>query len=263
MTAAKNAMLEKQPVAADETTLDGLLNRRLTLEQPAEGYRVAVDTVLLAAAVPARASEKIIDLGCGVGGAMLCLAARVPGLYITGIEIQDELRLLCRDNIARNKLPGDLSVQAGDVLRLPAALAGRFDHAIMNPPYHDEARHDVSAQQQKRVANSGKEGDLALWISNASHVLKPAGILTLIHRGDRKDEITGLLKKDFGTIEVLPIVPKTGAAPKRVVIRAAKGGKSSIRHCRPLVLHRPGGGYSDEAEVILRHAKALEFIAAE
>ncbi len=35
-----------------ETTFDGLLNKRIWLEQPAEGFRIAVDTVLLAAAVP-------------------------------------------------------------------------------------------------------------------------------------------------------------------------------------------------------------------
>ena len=113
------------------TTLDGLLDRRVTLEQPAEGYRVAVDTVLLAAAVPIETGQKALDLGCGVGGAMLCLACRVPGITITGIEIQDELTQLCRANIARNTFATGLDVVQGDVARLENIFLGK---ARSDPP---------------------------------------------------------------------------------------------------------------------------------
>ena len=49
-------------------TTDRLLGGRLILRQPARGYRVAVDTVLLAAAVPARPGARLVELGAGVGG---------------------------------------------------------------------------------------------------------------------------------------------------------------------------------------------------
>ena len=68
------------------TTLDGLLNKKVKLEQPKDGYRVALDTVFLASAVDAKANDLVLDLGCGVGGSMLSLAARVSGLSITGID---------------------------------------------------------------------------------------------------------------------------------------------------------------------------------
>jgi len=254
------SLVEKviRPLRA-ETTIDGLLDRRVALEQRAQGYRVAVDTVLLAAAVPARASEKIIDLGCGVGGAMLCLARRVPGISVTGVEIQDELRLLCRDNIVRNKLPADLSVQYADATKLPGALAGLFRHVIMNPPYHDERRHDASTLAQKRTSQMEKEGDLALWIASASRALRSLGMLTLIHRADRLEEILALLKPDFGALEILPIVTKANAPPKRVIVRARKGAPPALIRCQKLVLHQADGRYTDGAEDILRHMKRLEF----
>ena len=256
-------MLEKAVLADAATTLDGVLDNRIKLEQPASGYRVAIDTVLLASAVPARAGEKIIDLGCGVGGALLCLAARVPGIAVTGAEIRNEFRRLCRDNIVRNKLNADLSVQPGDATKLAPALAGRFDHAMMNPPYHEEARHDVSAHAQRRAANTEKDGDLARWIANAARTLKPSGVLTFIHRADRLDEILDVLKKDFGAIEILPILSKAGALPKRVILRARKGGEKALIRCCDFVLHQPDGRYTDEAETILRHRKALEFMHKE
>jgi tRNA1(Val) A37 N6-methylase TrmN6 len=244
-----------------DTTLDGLLNRRVMLEQPAEGYRVAVDTVLLAAAVPARAGERVLDLGCGVGGAMLCLAARVPGLSITGVEIQPELAEICRRNIARNNFDAKMDVIEGDVtsLNLPAS----FDHVMMNPPYYEEGRHDVSPNASKRIANTGKKGDLKLWMESAPKLLGKVGTLIAIHRSEGE---LGLLADSgvFGRIESLPLLPKLGHEPRRVLIRAQKkvdrqGPSAGYTRCKPLILHNEEGGFTSACDSILRHMKSIEF----
>ncbi len=60
----------------DDLTEDQFLSGRLTLRQPAQGYRAAIDPVILAAAIPARADETALDLGAGVGTAGLCLLTR-------------------------------------------------------------------------------------------------------------------------------------------------------------------------------------------
>ncbi|MDR3423631.1 MAG: methyltransferase [Alphaproteobacteria bacterium] len=239
------------------TTLDGLLNRRVILEQPAAGYRVAVDTVLLAAAVPAAAGDKALDLGCGVGGAMLCLACRVAGMTGVGIDIQHELVELCHRNIARNAFAAGFEAQQEDVAHLPPDLCGAFDHVFMNPPYHEENRHDASPHAMKRAANTEKMGDLALWIGSAAAALKPFGTLTMIHRADRREEILSCLRNSFGEIEILPLLPKQGVEPKRVIFRARKNAAFSVRECPHLTLHEEGGGYTDEAERVLRHCGSL------
>ena len=243
-----------------QTTLDGLLDRRVTLEQPAAGYRVAVDTVMLAAAVPAKGGEHALDLGCGVGGAMLCLACRVSGLSITGIEIQGELARLCENNIARNKFDAKLSVHEGDATQLPQNFMGAFDQVLMNPPYHAEARHDVSPDAQKRTANTEKSGELASWIASAASALKSSGTITLIHRADRSDEILALLTVNFASIEIVPLLPKINAKPARIILRARKAATPAVTHCLPLILHGENGTYTDAAESILRHGKPLEFV---
>src|ERR1700722_19290903 len=145
-----------------ETTLDGLLNRRVMIEQPKNGFRVAVDTVLLAASVPAQAGQRVLDFGCGVGGAMLCLVHRVPGARVTGIDIQDDLVEMCRQNIERNAMSDRAQVLYGDVGNFVGGAD--LDYVMMNPPYHDENRHDVSENSGKRVANASKDGDLPIWI---------------------------------------------------------------------------------------------------
>jgi tRNA1(Val) A37 N6-methylase TrmN6 len=131
----------------------------------------------------------------------------------------------------------------------------------MNPPYHDEARHDVSDHAQKRTANAEKEGDLKLWIASAARALHAGGGLTMIHRADREGEIVPLLKKDFGRIDLLPIRPKEDAAPKRIILHAVKGEGRGLTHCANLVLHGADERYTEAADAILRDAKALAFKA--
>ncbi|MBL9010312.1 MAG: methyltransferase, partial [Alphaproteobacteria bacterium] len=84
------------------TTRDAFLGGTLTLVQPASGFRAGVDSVMLAAAVPARAGERVLELGSGAGVAALCLARRVEGVAVTGLEIQADLAALAAENAAAN-----------------------------------------------------------------------------------------------------------------------------------------------------------------
>jgi tRNA1Val (adenine37-N6)-methyltransferase len=69
--------------------------------QPKNGYRAGVDPVLLAAACPARPGDRVLELGCGVGVASLCLATRVDAVSVTGIERQADYAALARRNALR------------------------------------------------------------------------------------------------------------------------------------------------------------------
>ncbi|MHC4448298.1 MAG: methyltransferase, partial [Planctomycetota bacterium] len=87
---------------AEGITRDTLLDGRVRLRQPARGYRAAIDPVLLAAAVPTWGGERILDLGCGVGAAALCLLARVPDVEVTGLELQGPVARLAAANAELN-----------------------------------------------------------------------------------------------------------------------------------------------------------------
>ena len=83
--------------------------------------------VLVAAAVPARAGEHVLDLGSGVGAAMLCLAARVPGLVLTGVERQADYADLARRNA--EDAGHEAEIAEACLTRLPPTLTARsFDH---------------------------------------------------------------------------------------------------------------------------------------
>ena len=112
-----------------EITRDKFLGGRLVISQPKKGYRAGVDPVILAASIPARSGESILELGCGVGVASLCLAQRVKALRITGLEILPQIAQLARDNAQENDLP--MEVIDGDLGDMPIELRNlQFDHVM-------------------------------------------------------------------------------------------------------------------------------------
>lgn len=235
-----------------------LLGGRVKFRQPPKGYRVAIDPLLLAAAVPAEGLERVLDLGAGAGAAALCLAARVKGCRIDCLEAEEDLARLAAENVSANKLDQRIIVHVGDLRRPPADLPrGGFDHAMMNPPYLPLAAADAPPDQAKRKATVDELG-IEAWIGAALRFLKPRGRLTLIHRADRVDEVIVALDGRAGEVALIPLWPRAGEAARRVILRARKGVKSPARISAGLVLHREDGGFTAEADAILRGGAALE-----
>lgn len=248
----------------DDSTDDALLNGRVRLRQPARGYRVAIDPVLLAASVPASPGDHVLDAGCGVGAAALCLAARVPGCRLVGLDIDPKMLRLARHNIAANDLGARMTVIAGDIRRRPPAgiAETRFDHVMANPPYLEvgrAARSSGGDPCDDDWATVERHGDLDAWIAFCLALARDGGCVTLIHRADRLDALLARLAKAAGRIVVIPLWPDSGGRrpAKRVIVRAIKGRSGPLTLTPGLVLHEADGRYTAAAEAILRRGQAL------
>ena len=103
-----------------DTTEDDFLGGRLRVRQPARGYRSGIDPVLLAASVPAKTGDHVLEIGTGSGVALLCLMRRVSGLSAVGVERNTELAALARANSSANELAYE--VVETDLRQLPADL---------------------------------------------------------------------------------------------------------------------------------------------
>ncbi len=242
-------------------TEDALLGGRVRLRQPATGFRVAIDPVLLAAAVPVVAGESVLDVGAGVGAAALCLAARIGDCRVFGIEIQQDLVRVAGENVALNALTGRVDIVTGDLTRPPPRLAaGTFDHVMANPPYHEAGRVDRSPDAGKAAASVETVGGLAEWVGFCLAMVRRAGSVSFVHRADRLDALLARLSPRAGAIVVFPLWPDAaGSQPaKRVIVQARKGLATPLRLARGLALHADGGGYTAQAEAILRDGAALE-----
>ncbi|WP_420005148.1 tRNA1(Val) (adenine(37)-N6)-methyltransferase [Arenibacterium sp. LLYu02] len=250
----------------EDLSADGFLGGQLVLFQPKSGYRAGVDPVFLASAVPARAGQSVLELGCGAGQAMLCLGRRVPGLSLTGVELQAPYADLARRNAAANDLAA--TVVEADLASLPSDLRQQsFDHVIANPPYYRAGAHSPAADAGRRTA-LGEATPLATWVEVAARRLAPKGYLHMIQRADRLADLLSAAQTCLGSLEVLPLAPRTGRAAELVILRARKGGRAAFRLHAPLVLHRSeshqrdGEDYSDSVRAILREGRALDWPGA-
>jgi tRNA1(Val) A37 N6-methylase TrmN6 len=248
-----------------ETSEDAVLGGRLKLRQPLEGHRVGHDAILLAAATGGRAGELAVDLGAGVGAAGLALAARVANLKVALVEIDTALCRLASDNARLNRLDDRVRAIACDVedvgaLTAAGLAAASADRVLMNPPFHDARRHNVSPDARRRLAHASEPGLLARWVASAAFLLKPGGALTLIWRADELDDVLATLGRDFGAIAVLPVQPRKDADAIRVLVHSVKGGRGAPVYRPALTLNGADGRPTAAAEAVLRGGQDLTLV---
>lgn len=249
----------------DETTDDAVLGGRLVLRQPKRGHRFGHDAVLLAAATQARAGEHAFELGAGVGAAGLALAQRVGGLTVTLVEIDPTLAALAAANAERNGLGGCVRVAVLDVAGADQHFAdagigaGTATRVLMNPPFNDPARENVSPDPRRRLAHAAPKTALEHWMRRAAFLLAPSGALTLIWRADGLADVLAAASAEFGAITVLPVYPRPDAAAIRVLVRAIKGSRAPLAVAPGLTLNDADGRSSAAAEAILRGGEALQW----
>ena len=238
-------------------TEDALLDGRVRLVQPAEGYRVAIDPVLLAAAVAAGPGERVLDLGSGTGAAALCLAVRESACRVSGLERDLALVRLAQMSAERTGVAARVEFMVGDLAAPPPRLSpGSFHHVMANPPYLPPGGTS-SPQPARSAAHVEGEASLADWVRAALTMVRPKGTVTFIHRADRLDALVAAFADRAGEIVLFPLWPEAGRPAKRVLLRARKGVSSPARLSPGLILHAPGGGFTEAAEAVLRGGAGL------
>lgn len=245
-----------------ETTDDAVLGGRLKLLQPARGHRAGHDAILLAAAAPS--SQHAIDLGAGVGTAGLALLARQAAARVTLVEIDAALAALARDNAERNGFGQRTEIITADAGKLarrggpeqPAAASA--DLVLINPPFNDPSRRNVSPDPARRRAHTAVEADLDLWIGAAERLLAPNGRLILIHRPEALEALLASIKGRFGAAELIPVHPRPDVSAIRLIVRTIKGRRTPHVLRPSISLNDAEGRPSEIANAILRDAAPLD-----
>jgi len=276
------------PHSATGVTSTHLLGGRVKVMQPGKGYRIGMDGALLAAACASLPKTKTaLELGCGVGGALLSLKMRRPALNLTGIEREPDYAALARENIRLNDftdiqvIEGDIGQRYETLLSFPFSKWGsgsaqprakpeglvsltegakpphRFDLVFSNPPYFDDPDTLRAPHEAKRPAWIADDG-LEAWLDFAQSAVVDRGHIVFIHRADRLADILGGLSKKCGSFVIRPIQPFADKDAKRVLVRAQRLGKAPLRLLLPLILHDNGERkHTPEVEAILRGEKDL------
>jgi tRNA1(Val) A37 N6-methylase TrmN6 len=237
-------------VTEADITEDALLGGRIRVRQPARGYRVNVDTFLLAAAVEAPAGARLLEACAGVAAGALAVAVRSANANIVAIEREANIAALARENVALNAMSHRIEIVTGDALARGANW-GVFEGVFFNPPFADA--YDGPAPSPARAHAHVSEYTIDAWIGGLANMLTGGAALTLVHRAEKLGEVLAAIEGRLGGIEIVPVRPKTDAPASRVLVRARKGSRAPLRLLKGLDLHDGSGAkYTAEAEAILR-----------
>lgn len=232
-----------------ETTL---LRGQLKLMQPRLGFHASTDTVFLAASVALKPRAlHVLDVGCGVGSAGLCVTLKNNNISLIGLDIQPDLIDIAHLNSHANGLADRCRFFAGDLTQEKHTQDNAFDVVMANPPYQEAGTHTPSPRLNKALSH-GEDGSgvtLAQWAKYAHRKLKQGGALVMIHRADRLDDIILALtqRRWFGSLEVFPLFSRAGDDAKRVILRARKERYAPLALKAGLVVHEKDGSYTTKA----------------
>lgn len=244
-----------------------LLGGWVRYDQFSKGYRTGLEPVLMAASIPARAGETVLEAGCGAGAALLCLSARIPGVHGVGLEADPETIKLAEWNIRNNSGPTGLprlQILQAHLPDIPKTLRvftpnanGRFHHVMANPPWHSPSG-TPSPDSRRRLALSAETTAPEEWIRALTKWVLPGGTLTFVLSTAVADRACQtLLENGCGSIQFYPFWPRAGREAKLVLVRAVHGGRGIFRLRAGLVLHEADGRFTVAAERVLRDGEAL------
>ena len=225
------------------------------MQQPSNGFRAGLDAVVLAASVPARADEQVLELGSGCGTASLCLAARIPDCDVTGLEIDEDLVCIASGNADTNALAHRVRFVTGDVFAPPRALRRAFDHVFTNPPFHHPSDPASTNVLRERATHDG--ATLRAWLKAGLKRVQPGGTMTMIVRTDRLAEVV----EEPQGVTLMPLWARRGEPSKRIIVQIRKGSRERLQLLPGLVLHEKNGRYTQGADSILRDGSALSLAA--
>ncbi len=251
----ENELLAAYGLDASAVTLDAVYRGRLALAQPRDGYRFAVDALLLADFARPAPGQTVIDLGTGVGVVALALAWRLGRGRVLAVEVQPRLAACARFNSAVNPCGSLVRVLKTDWRSLTREeCGGPADCIVCNPPYRKKGTGRLNPGQEEAEARHEVAGSADDAARTAARLLKPGGLLSLVYPAARLAGLIAVLKAAGLEPKRFRTVHSRRDQPARLVLLEARlGGGEELRIEPPLFLYRPGKtrDYTEEADAIL------------
>jgi release factor glutamine methyltransferase len=166
-------------------------------------------------------TRRVLDLGTGSGCLLVALLHEIPGATGIGVDRSSAALVTARSNAARNGVADRASFLAGD---WGAALDGRFDLIVSNPPYIASGliqglEPEVRAHDPLLALDGGADGLSAYRaiLDQAAGLLAPAGVVALEIGFDQGATVPGLGRG--AGLEVLEVTRDLGGQPRAVALK--------------------------------------------
>ncbi|MCX7945312.1 MAG: methyltransferase [Deltaproteobacteria bacterium] len=231
-----------------DASLDSIFNGKIKLYQPKEGYRFSEDSILLAD-FSLGIKGLSIDLGTGCGVIPIIIAMRSKGIEkIYGVEIQERLSYLAKENVKINKLEGRIEIITQDIRKLKENFAPQvFDLVISNPPYMQVDRGIISSASEKAFARHEILLRIQDILNISRYLLKSKGVLKLVYPTMRLVDLFVLMRMRKIEPKRIRLVYYRQDTPSNIaLIEGVKFGKSSLEILPPLILFNSDGSPTTE-----------------
>ena len=235
----------------DNLELIPFIRGKIKLYQKKKGYRFSIDPVLLADFVKITKKGKLVDLGTGSGIILLLLALRYKTLEFYGIEIQEDLYKIAKENFKLNNLKVNLI--KGDVKKIKEIFKPHsFEYVVANPPFYKPTGKTSNIEEVK-IAKFEIKATVKDFIEAASYLLKDNGKFFLINQSQRLSEtINVCIEKRLIPKRIRFVHPRIDENSSHFLVESVKGAKLGGEIIeKPLILYGGNNKYTEEVEKIL------------
>ncbi len=213
------------------TTRDAL--GELTLEQPARGYRVNVDALLLADFV-GDCRGVVFDLGAGVGAIGLTLVKTDRARDVVLVERDAATAKLARANVEHNGLANRATVIEADVTEVAREYAGKAGVVVCNPPYVRPGG-GREPHESKRAA---RIGDVVVFVRAARAMLASRARACFAYPANDFIRIAADFRAHGLEPKRVRFVHSTRDSPARIVLIEVLAGKPGGLKIEPALVER-------------------------
>ncbi len=234
-------------------TVDGAFDGRVAVIQRRDGFRFALDSLLLTRFVEVQRRERIVDLGTGNGVVALSLAVLNGGVEVVGVELQEAMVDRAERGMTLNGLEDRVRMVQGDVRDVEKDFpAGSFDAAVCNPPYRPPGSGRVNPDRERLLARHEVEGGLADFVRAGAYLLRHRGRMCLVYPSERAVELFAVMRQHNLEPRRARFVHSFADAPATLVLaEGVKGARTSLAVLPPLVIYQREDEYTEEMAGLL------------
>lgn len=200
--------------------------------QPEKGFKFSLDSVLLSEYIKVKkSSDLIVDLCTGLAPIPLIISTKYKNKII-GFEIQKTIYDIATKNIELNELNNQIKIINDDIKNLGNYfLPKTIDIMTCNPPYFKYTdTSEVNNCEIEKISRHEVYIDLESIFKISSLFLKDNGILYLVHRPSRLDEIIILANLyNMNVKEIINIATNDNLDIKTILIKCVKNSKYDIK----------------------------------
>ena len=237
-----------------DVTLEELNIGGLHIRQPRQGYRFSLDAILLADFLRVKAGERLLDMGTGSGIIPLLASELTPAQEIVGLELQDRLTVLARENVRLNHLEDRITIVHGDLRHIADIFhTGEFDVVCSNPPYRKVGSGRINPNSEAAIARHEVACALEDLVAAYKYLVKPGGKVFMIYLAERLGELMSHLRQYNLEPKRLRFVHSSHTAEASLaLVEAHRDASAGLKILPPFVVYTREKEYTDEAKRILR-----------